>query len=502
MSRRPSFLAVFFTLLAIVFTVALVVRLRSYRRAGAVVTATHAEQLSISPGAEPVATATIVDGTLADGATAEEITRARQRKLEEILRAAPPPAASSVSKGEMKQSPLTPDTAPATASPSIVERVGGAVAGIFGGGTRPSAPPSRGERAAREPSDADSDIHPPQLLGVEFTPPQIRDGESTTLWILSRDDVSGVATVTGVIASPSGSVQGFAAQREGETNRYLAKISVPADAPAGVWRINNLNLSDQAKNSITLTAAQGLPPSASFRVASERSDSTPPTLTGIWLDKLVMRAGERNLLFVNAEDDKSGVAAVTGVFLSPSKTARISFGCTARTDGAWECPLTPPVCLDCGRWQLEQLQIHDKARNMAVLRADQPMVSSLQLDIIGEQCDSGTPHLSSVVLQPNSVSNAEASTIVALATITDDTCGVSSVSGNAVGPSAAGSPRIHFSFTRGGEGQPWTANISVPKHAASGTWRISSVQVLDRGQNLKVYNEADPVLTGVAFRVQ
>ncbi|MFZ2490389.1 MAG: hypothetical protein WA208_02795, partial [Thermoanaerobaculia bacterium] len=361
----------------------------------------------------------------------------------------------------------------------------------------------RQPRGSREQPDADSDVRPPQLIAVEFNPPQIKDGEATVLTVVASDDLAGVASVTGVINSPSGSVQGFACQREGETNRYVARIAVPRDAPDGVWKINHISLTDLAKNGAMLGAAQGqLPATAAFRVTSGRSDSSAPTLKSIWLDQLVMRVGEPNKLYVQAEDDKSGVSAVTGVFLSPAKTARLSFGCSGRPDGTWECPLTPPKCLDCGRWQLEQIQLHDKANNMGVLRTDQPMVNSIQLDIIGDQCDAGTPVLSAVSVQPLVVSNAEATTVTVTAMITDDTCGVASVSGNAIGPSAAGSPRIYFTFTRGAEGQPWTAQIGVPKHASSGSWRIATVQVVDRGQNLKVYNEADRALSGVGFRVQ
>ena len=88
-----------------------------------------------------------------------------------------------------------------------------------------------------------------------------------------------------------------------------------------------------------------------------------------------MRAGEKNTVFVQAEDDKSGVSLVSGVFVSPSKQARIGFGCRAGANGTWECTVSPPACLDCGAWQLEQIQLQDKANNMATFRGDNQIVA-------------------------------------------------------------------------------------------------------------------------------
>lgn len=512
--RRPSFLTVFFTILGVVFVIALVLRIRAYEAmndplvTGSASASTAGDSTLPTEAADAPADGTMVEAEVDAGAVA----RSRQEKLDQLLRSAPPRGAAPGRSVEAappaaRTAPqAVPKSAPPPPERSLAQRVGGAVAAIFGGsgsGSGRSETASRSPRGPREQPDADSDVKPPQLIAVEFNPPQIKDGETTVLTIVASDDLAGVASVTGVINSPSGSVQGFACQREGETNRYVTRIAVPRDAPDGVWRINHISLADLAKNGAMLGAAQGhLPATASFRVTSARSDSTAPTLKALWLDQLVMRVGEPNRLYVQAEDDKSGVSAVTGVFVSPARTARLSFGCSGRPDGTWECPLSPPKCLDCGRWQLEQIQLHDKANNMGVLRTDQPMVNSIQLDIIGDQCDSGTPVLSVVSVQPLVVSNAEATTVTVTAMLTDDTCGVASVSGNAIGPSAAGSPRIYFTFTRGAEGQPWTAQIGVPKHAASGSWRIATVQVVDRGQNLKVYNEADRVLSGVGFRVQ
>jgi hypothetical protein len=440
-----------------------------------------------------------------------EVARIREQRYNELLRAGVPPRSAA----EAADHP--PAAAPAQ-EPSLLKRMVTPIANALG--IRQSAPsptpnprqqqsqqqqqqqnPKNEPPEDREPPDPDSDLLPPQLLAIEFTPPQVKDGESTTLIATVVDDLSGVATVSGVISTPTGGLQGFACQRDGETQRYVAQVKIPTDAAEGVWKVNYLTLADNARNSVNLSAAQGmLPPSASFRVTSSNSDATGPTLKAVWIDRQAMRAGERNVLFVQADDEKSGVNVISGVLLSPSKNARIGFGCQLNGQGVWECPITPPTCLDCGLWSLEQIQVQDKASNMANFRADNPLVKNVHVDISAEQCDSTPPQLSSVVLDPPAVSNSEANTIVARAVVSDDICGVANLSGQAAGPGAGPSaPRLYFSFEK--QGDIWLARISVPKHAARGVWKIVWIQVLDGGHNLKAYSERDPALLGVTFRV-
>ena len=107
-----------------------------------------------------------------------------------------------------------------------------------------------------------------------------------------------------------------------------------------------------------------------------------------------------------------------------------------------------------------------------------------------------------VALDRPAVSNVEQSTINITARLSDDACGVLSVSGQATGPQTSGvPPRLYFSFTAAGDPQTWTGKIIVPRLAAKGVWKVSFLQVLDRGQNLKTYTANDPLLAGVNFLV-
>ena len=272
--------------------------------------------------------------------------------------------------------------------------------------SRSGADPNAPADAAK---DRTSDTQPPQLIAIAFNPPQIHDGEETVLSIQASDDLSGIRNISGTVASPSGAVQGFACQHsEQELDRYTAHITVPKDAAEGMWHVNYLSLIDNASNTATISGA--LLQTAAFRVVSSRSDTQGPTLKSVWIDHQAMKAGEKNTIFVDADDDKSGVNLVSGVLLSPSKHARIGFVCRPGT-GAWECEVSVPACIDCGDWQLETVQLQDKANNMTTYRTDNAFVARVRVNITSDRCDSTPPTIQALVLDRNVVSNVEESII-------------------------------------------------------------------------------------------
>jgi len=456
-------------------------------------------------------------GSLAAPRPGETVAEAseRERRYNELLRN-PPPAA-----------PVNAEPP----APSLLDRVVAPIASALGM-SRPTPPvqpppapaqfqqqqPDRagadqtanknekepGDSTKREDDDPDTDTAPPQLMGANFTPAQVQDGEQTTLSVLVNDNLSGVRSVSGVINSPSGSMQGFACTREGDTNRYLARITIPEDAAEGTWIVKYLTLSDNASNSVNLNQSAGaLPPSASFRVVSSSSDSTGPKLRGLRIERPNMRAGDKNTVFIEAEDDKSGVSLVSGVFVSPSKTARIGFGCRGNDAGIWECAVSPPTCLDCGDWHLEQIQLQDKANNLTTVRADNPAVGGVVLNISGDHCDSAAPVVTQLTLDPAVVSNAQASIINVRAVLMDEGgCGVASLSGQAVPPGGVGGQRRYFSFDPSPDGLTFTGKLEIPQFAAKGIWTIAWIQALDKGHNLRAYSSSDPVVARATFRVE
>jgi len=372
------------------------------------------------------------------------------------------------------------------------------------GSNQPGSSNAQQKTPSNDPHDPNSDTTPPQLLSIAFDPPQVQDGGDTMLVVNATDDLSGIRGISGTLTSPNGkAVQGFAQQREGETTRYTSRIHIPEKAEEGSWKISFLTMSDMATNSVTLSAAQGtLPPTAVLNVHSSASDSTPPSLRNVWLDRRAMRTGEHNTLFVDATDEKSGVHLVAAVFLSPSKLARFGVGCQKGANDIYQCDVFPPQqCLDCGDWTLEQIQMQDNANNFATVRNENKTVADIRLNITGDACDNTPPVLQGVQLSRTEiVMGRDEPVIDIIAQVTDDNCGVGGVSGQVVGPGSSSSGTF-FSFQQR-EGNTFVGTVRLHPNSAHGVWHLQSVTVNDKGQNLKIYYSNDPLLARATFTVK
>ena len=519
--KRFGFLPLFFITLSIALAIAVFVRIRSYqneessvarRTTSDVASAAPAGVVSDAPAPDAVATSA-QQPRAADATPRREDFWLEEQTLPDVSAEVAAPRVDAAQPRPAVAPPSTPMPAPATVRPNA------SAPRSSDSKTPPKPSSSTSSAGAEAPSrdtterdtpveerDASSDSTPPQLQTIEFIPPQIADGEQTMLVIQAKDDLSGVRSISGTILAPSGAVQGFACQREGSSDRFLARVVVPKDAAEGTWVVNYISLLDNASNANALNAARaGMGSVASFQVVSSRPDSQGPTLEAVWLDRRAMQGGEKNTVFVRASDDKAGVNLISGIFQSPSRVARIGFVCRSGGDVVWTCEMTAPACADCGDWLLEQVQLQDKANNMTTVRAGQnEIVSAVRLSVTSDMCDSTPPALESIALDRHVVSNEEQSTINVTVQLSDDACGVLSVSGQATGPTgtAGTPPRLYFSFTANPESQTWSGKLVVPRLASKGQWKISFLQVLDRGQNLKVYTGSDPLLVSAAFVVE
>ncbi len=385
--------------------------------------------------------------------------------------------------------------------------------------TPPAAPAGSGasnpaEKPAEKPApevDPTEDRTPPSLSLFRFDPPEVKDGGVATLTIQASDDLSGVVSVKGAVSSPGGTaVLPFEATGDGGGNFgvFVAQIAIPARAETGVWWVSNVYVLDRANNPLVANfGAATAPPGARLRVLSAESDSTPPEVRSLWVDKLTLSGGEKNGVRVEVRDDQSGVAAVRGAFQSPSKSAQVPFLCAAGADPAfWEGPVSIPANAECGRWTLQTLRVTDNAGNLALLTGLSPQMAGAEFVVAGGDCDSLPTSLERVDLSPVIVTNDAASGITITVGLSDEGHRAISISGWAAGPASTNGqvPRIFFSCARASNdpGAPWTGTISVPQYAAKGIWRIGLVRLQDKSLTFRDYTPASPVLAQAWFEVR
>lgn len=518
--RRVSFLTIFLSALIVAFVIALTIRIRSYRE----IDRSEPARLETVPAASPSTTTPAETYTLLPSATAAAsvtpdrnaaTTRGqlREQLLRQPIQSPPAAATATVSRvpPTLPPQPQPPPQPRVVMPPSAVQqRLAAAAANPNSRASAPSHNPASSNSSAGKPAsetanpkDPNSDTVPPQLFGIEFDPPQVHDGEEARIVLMAADDLSGIRGISGTITSPTGkALQGFAGQREGETNRYVGRFIVPKNGEEGLWRVNVVTMSDNASNSTTLSVGQGtLPPNAGLRVVSSQSDATPPTLRSARMEKRSMQIGEPNPIYIEADDDKSGVNLVSAVFQSPNKKARIGAGCMRSSDEVWKCELSLPACIDCGEWQLEQVTLQDKANNLATFRMDNPIVSAVKVNIGGEACDSEAPRLQRVAFDQSVVTmGTEAAGVLVTINATDDACGIEGASAQYAGPGTGTGGFI--ALQRSGDEQAWVGKIPLDPRAPRGTWRLTSVQLTDKGHNLRVVYSNDPLLANATFQVR
>jgi hypothetical protein len=355
--------------------------------------------------------------------------------------------------------------------------------------------------------DAESDRHPPVLVSLRFDPPEIRDGNTATLLVGVTDDLSGVKLVFGTLRSPSeAAIVPFSAQ-EGGSGLFTAKIAIPRQAETGDWFVGSLQIMDKADNPLNLVYAKGtVPPGGSLRVTSDDSDSVAPAVRRVSVDKGTVGAGEKIQVVVDVDDDRSGVASVTGTFQSPSKAAFVPFVCRESGESTWVGDLPIPANADCGEWTLSQIRAADKANNTAYLAGGATQLGNVGFVVSGGgDCDAEPPIIDALFFSPARVSNAAASEITLSFSIHDDRSGVGSLSGRIEGPVSANGqvPRIFFAWASDPRrpDAPMTARISVPQFAAQGMWSVVLVQVMDKARNTRTYNKGDAALLNANFMV-
>jgi len=434
------------------------------------------------------------------------------------------------------RTPSLPSTAAAGGHTSTVSGASAAAAPVVTPTTSPAAsaaehratPPAENrepaqhagdEVAADEPeddaheeveTDPESDRNPPSLDGLRFDPPEINDGGMATLYVQASDDLSGPGSVTGVISSPSGAAMlPFRVDAAAETESVFAiKIAIPAKAETGVWFVSNLVVYDRVQNPLIQRFTNTtVPPGGSIRVTSAESDSAPPEILRMSIERSSMAGGEKNRVRVEVQDDRSGVASVRGTFQSPTKAALVPFLCQATGDpNVWQGEFMMPAGAECGAWTVQSVRPADVAGNSGVLQEGAPQTAGAGFTVTGSDCDEARPQLVRLTLSPDSVTNESDVEINVTAELEDPNNKCAAITGWVAGPvSTTGQPpMLLFSCTRTGPepNAPWTGKIKVTANSPKGTWTVRMVRMRDTGMTSRDYTTNDPVLQGVTFTVR
>ena len=293
--------------------------------------------------------------------------------------------------------------------------------------------------------DSGSDNVPPVLDSLRFDPAQVEGGNVTTLTVQAHDEKSGLKSIWGEIRSPNRSASlSFGSGAVVPGTVFTFPISLPREAQTGTWYVAWISLTDGSGNSKLIQAptASEAPPGGTFAAFSSESDATPPEILQVSFDRAAVGPGEKNIIVVEARDDRSGIASVMGACQSPSKSALVWFNGAANADsGAWAGEVLIPRTADCGEWGVQQLAVKDKAGNTTLIQADSPLLARAGFRVAGgSDCDFTSPTLEQFMLNPAIVLSGTATEILVTAKVYDAGSGAVTMTGWFEGPAPAGEP--------------------------------------------------------------
>ncbi|MBW2173714.1 MAG: hypothetical protein JRF64_03545 [Deltaproteobacteria bacterium] len=328
-----------------------------------------------------------------------------------------------------------------------------------------------------------SDAAPPSVKAIRFDPQKVSPGAKVSVHVEATDNLSGVNSISGMVRSPSGTaVLSFACQRSDHEGSFVGTLAIPDRAEMGPWDLTRLRITDKAHNSRTYSEESALLRNSYFEVTGSDSDGVPPKVTAVYLNPSEAYGGDRVQVTVEAEDDKSGVARISGVLMSPSKHARLSFSCQNEGEtNMFYGNITVPEDAESGYWTLEYLRPIDEAKNTKTFyRKDYPSIfDDAGLHVYSSSADSQPPTLDNLMIYPASVAYEETVEIIVYAS--DDTSGISRISGGLRSPS--GKARIPFSCVYDQENQEYKAKVLIPTNAEIGLWRVDYIRMTDNARN-------------------
>jgi len=147
-------------------------------------------------------------------------------------------------------------------------------------------------------------------------------------------------------------------------------------------------MQDKANNMVAVRNDNPLVANVRLNLVSDGCDSKPPVVQAVALDNTHTTAPGIVNVTVQATDDNSGVASISGHFIFTGSVApgsqppRLYFSC--RPSGGegnaltWTGPVAIPDKAAKGVWKLAALQVLDKANNLKLYASNDAVTASVQ----------------------------------------------------------------------------------------------------------------------------
>ena len=295
---------------------------------------------------------------------------------------------------------------------------------------------------------------------------------------------------------------------EKDNNLYLGRGKVDRHHPGGRYNVGSTMITDEhghkkaysTEFNPVMRAPDGSP---AYFVVSENpeADVTPPTLRSLEILTPEARVGETIRVEAFAEDNLAGPTQARAVFTSPSgrRSVRADLIGDARRPGRFLGAFSIPEWYEGGRWTVQKVELHDAARNSALIfAATAPVLADLGVLVREnpERRDDEPPVLLAMELPQREALASEPIPVAAL--VEDNLSGVDKVYVSFQSPSGADLVRVELESRNPPLNRPslvpqpnvFRGALKIEKWRERGTYSVSRVNISDRAQN---YLNLNPV---------
>ena len=213
-----------------------------------------------------------------------------------------------------------------------------------------------------------ADVTAPTLSKISLSATEVNAGETLTVSIEGRDDISGIRSFSAYFENDDGRTisSDFS---DFDENVMNAKIEVSEYEPSGEYRLTLIQVMDKAGNSRYYSIdpeglEESLPNTLSFIVSNsgEREDVTAPTISKISLNATEVNAGETLTVSIEGRDDISGIRSFSAYFENDDGRT-ISSDFSDFDENVMDAKIEVSEYEPSGEYRLTLIQVMDKAGN-------------------------------------------------------------------------------------------------------------------------------------------
>jgi IPT/TIG domain len=349
------------------------------------------------------------------------------------------------------------------------------------------------------------DEAPPAIAGFAITPGSVNVASSSQTVTVSAhitDDLSGVASASVQFESPNGKqvttdVEFTKVSGTETDGMYEATVTFNQFIQSGTWKVRDVDLRDNVGNEAGVSAAQleakGLPATVSV---TSSADTEPPALASFALSASsvnTMTASETVTVTAEITDNLSGFDHGSVVFESPNGKVLTNIAAFTKvsgtaTSGIYEAKVVFKPYVQAGAWKVSNVNLTDAVGNEANISAAQLEAKAFPATVKVESAeDTEPPALAGLAITPATIDTATSNQeVLVTAQITDNLSGFKngtivfeSENGKHQTAQAGFNAKVSGTDTSGS----WEAVVTFKESLESGTWKVSSVKLLDNAGN-------------------